>query len=82
MPTGQREISLVMIECCGLPCSCAVASGAVVIEVVGLMIWIGDSGKVTAMTGIAVGRRQGITRGMATYTGRACMSTGQRELRS
>jgi len=49
MPTGQREISLIMIEGRRLPGGCAVTLRAVMIKVIGLMVRIGYSGKIAVV---------------------------------
>jgi len=68
MSAGYGELSLVVIEYPRIPAVGGVAFGAVVAEIIGDVIGIARANIIVLVAGPAVGRRSGITVGMAFHT--------------
>lgn len=79
MRTRQREFSQVVVESCGRPCGCRMASAAIVIKVILLVIGILGCRELRGMAGIALRRGVGKPAAMTVHAGDTRMRTGEQK---
>ena len=77
----ERELRLVVVESGGFPCGGSVADGAVLRELVGHVVGVGNPAEIGLMTGNAVGRCTGKTLVVTGNTIEGKVSAVERELR-
>ena len=77
---GDRESGLVMIEFGRLPRRSSVALDAIVAEVGGFVIGVVGGGKISPVTGVAIGRCADITAAVATLAIQSTMRTGESKI--
>jgi len=80
MGSGYGELSLAVIENSRVPAVGGMALGAIVAEIIGDVVGIVGAEIILLVTGPAIGRRSGITLGMAFHTIQGGMSSRKREL--